>query len=129
MAETPLRSNLITGKENVIVVLKATDEAYCTDLSGAACKFTWSASDTAYYQNATVAYDDASSSFLVTITGLGFGTTLSTTRVKVDDIDQTVLEVTDTMIKAKLVNIDVSNEFQVFLFASNGYAGLKTVSI
>ena len=129
VAETPLRSNLATGVENVAVILKGTDEAYCTDSTGALCTFTWATSETPFYDTATAAWDAGSSSYQVTIAGTGFGTDTASTRVKVGTAEQTIVSVTDTSIVAQLVDIDRSDNVQVALYATKGYAGVKTVTI
>ena len=113
-----------TADENVIIILKGTDEAYCSDTTGAACKFSYLTSETPTITDGAVAW--ATDKYEVTFTGTGFDTTTDNTRVISSGNAQTVTASTATEVKATLTNLVNSNSFWASLYTSKGKVGVKS---
>ena len=88
------------GTDDFIVLLKTYEEAVCQVNP---CTYTWV--NTATLTTYSTAFDTTLNDYVLTLTGTGFGASVTNTKVLIDDFEQTVLEASDTEVKVKITNI------------------------
>ena len=113
-----------TADQNVIIILKGTDEAYCADADGSDCKFSYLTTETPTMTDGVVAFN--TDKYEVTFTGTNLDATPANTRVIIEGNEQTVTASTATEVKATITNLVNSSSFWASLYTSKGKVGIKS---